>query len=288
MKQKKDSRGRPRLIPQTELKKWQQEHGERFDDPKSIKYVQDLLQQGTIKNSEVVAGHLLYDSVLSRINACKYGIGIYKDIECEWVSPEVTMLDIIHFKNDMWREWIIQTLYFEQTNDKGNRPSIDRIDPEKGYSLDNIQMLSVANNAKKATAKPHYLFEVDISNLTGGSIAYYSCIKFNTRREALQHIGIDFISDTGRFYSVNGNVYLIQSDDVTEGKKEIEEYELDQKDWYSTYVPVAKIELNDGRVATLNQKIIFPQMTIKLIKVINEATRSSVSECKKDDLVNRL
>jgi hypothetical protein len=39
--------------------------------------------------------------------------------------------------------------YLELKGKKGSSASIDRIDPEKGYSLDNIQIMSLSNNSKK-------------------------------------------------------------------------------------------------------------------------------------------
>lgn len=41
------------------------------------------------------------------------------------------------------------TNYLELKGKEGNKFSIDRINPEKGYSLDNIQMITLAENTRK-------------------------------------------------------------------------------------------------------------------------------------------
>lgn len=42
-----------------------------------------------------------------------------------------------------------KTNYLQLKGSVGNKFSIDRIDPDKGYSIDNIQMLTLADNTRK-------------------------------------------------------------------------------------------------------------------------------------------
>lgn len=50
---------------------------------------------------------------------------------------------------DEFREWAAKTGYIDGKGRKRNGLSIDRIDPTKGYSLDNIQILTVSANSSK-------------------------------------------------------------------------------------------------------------------------------------------
>lgn len=43
-----------------------------------------------------------------------------------------------------------KTKYLERKGKSGKSASIDRVDPAKGYSIDNIQVLSLAENSRKA------------------------------------------------------------------------------------------------------------------------------------------
>lgn len=53
-----------------------------------------------------------------------------------------------------WRVWQEQVGFFRgRAGDRAERLSVDRIDPNRGYSLDNIQPLTVAENARKAVAE---------------------------------------------------------------------------------------------------------------------------------------
>lgn len=48
-----------------------------------------------------------------------------------------------------FRFFCTSTGYLELKGKEGNKFSIDRIDPEKGYSLDNIQMITLSQNTSK-------------------------------------------------------------------------------------------------------------------------------------------
>ncbi|WP_076305732.1 hypothetical protein [Paenibacillus odorifer] len=261
---KMETRGRPRLLPLKEIEEWKNTHGEKYNDPKAIKFVQSLLQRELIKSSEVVAAYLLYESAVSRINACKYNLGIYAKISCDWDDAEVMVLDIIFHKKEMWVEWIKQSIYYEETNKQCFRASIDRIDAQKNYTLSNIQMLSVKDNVIKATARPHYLFNVTgIINPNSDSIQSYR--RFESKQEALDSLGIKFKGDTGRLYNVKDQTYLVQSEDVTFGRKEIEEYENDDEStWYSGSMSIGVITDDLGNTYNLNLPITYPQISIRL------------------------
>ncbi len=49
-----------------------------------------------------------------------------------------------------FKQFCEETGYLELKGKAGNSASIDRIDPSRGYSLDNIQVLSLADNSRKA------------------------------------------------------------------------------------------------------------------------------------------
>ncbi len=48
-----------------------------------------------------------------------------------------------------FKQFCEETNYLELRGTSGKSASIDRIDPNKGYSIDNIQVLSLSENAKK-------------------------------------------------------------------------------------------------------------------------------------------
>ncbi|WP_053361935.1 hypothetical protein [Bacillus sp. FJAT-27251] len=120
----------------------------------SMRTINKLLDLKIIKRNEVTAARTLLISCESRINACKYNIGIYKDIDCKWSSPQFFMVDIIQKLPNVWHEWKIQNVIYEETKNDSDRPTIDRIDEFGDYTLTNIQMLSKHNNSKKARSKP--------------------------------------------------------------------------------------------------------------------------------------
>lgn len=51
---------------------------------------------------------------------------------------------------DQFRQFCEDTNYIELKGKHGKAASIDRIDPKRGYSIDNIQILSLAENASKS------------------------------------------------------------------------------------------------------------------------------------------
>ncbi|WP_438351389.1 hypothetical protein ACP8HI_12500 [Paenibacillus sp. FA6] len=212
---KKEGRGRPRIIPLTEIESWKEEHGERFNDPRAIKFVQSLLQRRLIENSEIVAAHLLHDSTISRINACKYNTGVYYKISCDWDSSQLMTLDIILKKEDMWKAWVQQSYYYEESGEQADRPSIDRIDELKDYTLDNIQMLSIKNNVCKAIVKVLYALKI------GDKYNNQSVEKFDSTAAMRDRFGRIQV-DTGEIVENEGQEFLIQSEDALHGKKSLD------------------------------------------------------------------
>ena len=52
---------------------------------------------------------------------------------------------------DEFRTFCEETNYLEKKGKHKRAASIDRIDPNRGYSIDNIQILSLSENSKKGT-----------------------------------------------------------------------------------------------------------------------------------------
>ncbi|MFC5401485.1 hypothetical protein [Cohnella soli] len=277
MVKKVETRGRPRIFPEREIVEWQNAHGERFDDPRKIKFVQSLLQKGIITQTQIVAAHLLLNSTTSRINACKYKSGVYASVTSDWDNPEVMALDIITKHTGMWDAWVLQTAYYEQTDNHADRASIDRVDENSGYSLKNIQCLSVAENTNKATKKPHYIFEIKDNMFSGLPDDLPTYKRFETKQEAVKSLGVKVKSDNGRIYQGHdGKNYLIQSEEVTTAKRQFEEYELeDEKLWHQAWLPVGTYEDRLGNKGVLRQQIIFPYMMITLKESTDDAVKTS-------------
>ncbi|MEH7548908.1 hypothetical protein, partial [Neobacillus vireti] len=120
----------------------------------AMRAIEKLLELEIIKNNEISSARTLYISCESRINACKYNTGIYKDISCHWESPLAFMIDIIQKLPHVFQAWKIQHAIYEETKNDSDRATIDRIDEFGNYTLANIQMLSKHDNSKKARSKP--------------------------------------------------------------------------------------------------------------------------------------
>lgn len=137
-----------------ECKKCQSQRVQLNKEHRAITAIEKLLQIGIIHNNELSSARILYISCESRINACKYNTGIYKNVSCDWDSPLAFMIDIIQKLPDVWQDWKVQNAIYEECKNDSDRPTIDRIDEFGNYTLANIQMLSKHDNTKKATSKP--------------------------------------------------------------------------------------------------------------------------------------
>jgi len=213
------------LLPLTEF--YQYPNGEYYSECKrchsrqvqsnkeigAMKAIEKLLELGIIKNSEVSSARTLFISCQSRINACRYNIGIYKDIKCHWESPLAFMIDIIQKLPTVWHDWKIQNAIYEETKHDSDRPTIDRIDEFGDYSLSNIQTLSKHDNSKKARSKPCRVMIINNTKIQG-------VFEFESKKDLfsdLIKVGIPINAtqikfDTGIFQEVgNGYTLLLQS-----------------------------------------------------------------------------
>lgn len=191
-------------------------HSQQVQEDKqmgAMKAIEKLLELGIIKNGEVSSARTLYISCESRINACKYNSGIYKDVECDWGSPLAFMLDIIQKLPSMWQDWKIQNAIYEETGNDADRATIDRIDEFGNYTLSNIQMLSKHDNSKKATSKPCRVMIIKDLRIQG-------TFEFESKKDLFSDLikaGIPINTtqikfDTGVFQEVgNGFTVLLQS-----------------------------------------------------------------------------
>jgi hypothetical protein len=175
--------------------------------------IETLLGLEMIKNNEISSARTLFISCESRIKACKYNDGIYKDIECDWESPLAFMLDIIQKSSQVWQDWKVQNAIYEETKNDSDRPTIDRIDEFGNYTLQNIQMLSKHDNTKKATSKPSRVLIIKDLKIKG-------MFEFQSKKDLfgdLINAGIPIHAtqikfDTGVFQEVgNGYTLLLQS-----------------------------------------------------------------------------
>ncbi|WP_043890876.1 hypothetical protein [Paenibacillus sp. Aloe-11] len=260
-------RGRPRILSEKEIKRWQDTYGEDIQivdyKKRAIKYSLIARERGLISEDEEFAYFLLYGSVNSRINNTKHGDEYYRRVPCEWTIPEETVEQIIKCKSEMWLEWKRLTdIYLEKGKPRGLRPSIDRINEAEGYSFSNIAAMSQHDNTKRATAQPHFLIKMYDSRNPESSRTFR---KYDTKREALEAIGLSQTeSDSGKYYEVDGCVYLLQSSALTHGEKELIQKE-DNDDKEKTYrgsILIATIELGDGRTATISKEFTYTQSAV--------------------------
>lgn len=147
------------------------------------------------------------------------------------------------------------------------RPTIDRIneDPKIGYRLSNITVLSHGDNAKKALSKPHFVFEVDLRDPFNVK-TNKTFRKYNSKKEAVESLGLRFNGDTGRLYETNGKYYLIQSEALTYGDEELDESHYEQEEEYRAQIPVALLRDENGNKHVLYAWFTFPAMAIKIKK----------------------
>ncbi|MNW59234.1 hypothetical protein D3C74_371420 [compost metagenome] len=66
------------------------------------------------------------------------------------------------------------------------------------------------------------------------------------------------------------SLYLIQSEDVTWGRRKLEDYETTEDLNYSGWLPVKATSVGNGKVKTVYQQFTFEQMAIILKEPIEE------------------
>lgn len=263
-----NKRGRPFKLHPDELKHWTDKYSDNYNKVRTILFVNSVAESGLIGEEDEFAAYLLYDSVESRINSCKYGQGVYAGVHNDWDNVIVGCTDIISQKPDFWRDYCKMTKEFVKHDHRlAYRPTIDRIneDPEIGYRLSNITVLSHGDNAKKALSKPRFLFEIDLTD-PFNVITAKGFRKYNSKQEAVEALRLKFTKDTGRLYVSNGKHYLIQSEALTYGDDELNEKYFDQEEEYKAQLPVAVLKDDNGNEHVLNAWFTFPVMTIKLKK----------------------
>ncbi|MEI2281228.1 hypothetical protein [Paenibacillus polysaccharolyticus] len=260
--------GRPYKLHPSEITKWIEKYGENTYLPRAILCVQSLIEEGIIEEEHSMAGYLLFKSIESRIHSCRYEQGVYKGVHCAWSDPVSGARDIIKYRPEMWQGWIEQTrIFLENDQQQKYRPTIDRrnTDPNIGYRLDNIQLLSFRENTQRAVNKPVYAFEMgnNQSNVTP------TFRRYDSITDAKKDLGLPKLeNDTGVFTSTqDGRKFLIQSETTTSGQESVEtdSTESKQKKEYVGYIPIGQVEI-DGQLYTINQPFTFEQMQITLKK----------------------
>lgn len=116
-----------------------------------LELFEELLEVGLVKPSDEVAIMTIYNSCSSRINDVKYKHKKwYADKTCDFTSPTDFVWEILTKRVDLWKSWLKQMKIYKASGwSYKERPTIDRIDSSKGYSLDNIQVLSSIDNSLK-------------------------------------------------------------------------------------------------------------------------------------------
>ncbi|KXY70697.1 hypothetical protein MKY89_27905 [Bacillus sp. FSL W7-1294] len=109
----------------------------------------------------------------------------YENVKCEWASWRDMYEDLKNkklFKDD----WKHQTeIYKEWGEDQVDRPTIDRIDPQGDYSLENIQCLSYQENVLKDKNTVTNVFYYDEE----GRLTYQP---YKTVKQAVSDLGVNY------------------------------------------------------------------------------------------------
>lgn len=189
-------------------------HSKRVQDNQErgiLQILEKLMEQGIINSNEVTSARTLYLSCKSRIEACKYKKGIYRNVSCDWEHPVTMMTDIIQKHPSMWQEWKVQDMLHMQTHQLNDRATIDRIDESKGYSLENIQCLSHFNNARKASSKP--CIAMIIHNLRPVKVVEFDSLKEAMNELHIPYAVVNISIDSGAVQDIgNGYSILLQSE----------------------------------------------------------------------------
>lgn len=118
---------------------------------KGLELHEDLMAVGLVNIEHEVAIMTLFSSCTRRINDTKYKHKKwYANKACDFNSSEDFVWEIITKKTDFWLDWLKQVEKYKISGwDYNQRPTIDRIDSSKGYSLNNIQVLPFIKNAQR-------------------------------------------------------------------------------------------------------------------------------------------
>ncbi|EOV9526230.1 hypothetical protein ACE41A_02440 [Bacillus cytotoxicus] len=155
-----------------------------------------------------LAGYLLKNSCAKAFYRCGKKQG-YENVECAW-SNFHDMYNDLKNKEQFWKEWQKQTRIYEEWGYlESERPTLDRIDNKKHYSLDNIQCLSLEGNRLKAKNAATHVFFTDENGV-------FSYKTYDTVKKAAANLNVDYEKlrrnrDVKRSVFINGEQYFIQS-----------------------------------------------------------------------------
>lgn len=122
-------------------------------EEKIMDFLAKCIEQNVIEEGELEAARLLVMSCKSRFEACKYNKKGYKGVECNYPDFYAFFFDVIKI-DGFWNDWKKESAIYSRVGNNSSRPTIDRRDSLGNYTLDNIQVLSMGENALKASQKP--------------------------------------------------------------------------------------------------------------------------------------
>ncbi|OAB45970.1 hypothetical protein [Paenibacillus glacialis] len=259
----KKKKGRPYELQPSELEKFTSKYGDKNNKVRAWVFVKNSIKSGLIKEETEFAAYLLYGSCEARINAIRYKAQKpYIDVYIDWSDSNSMCRDIINHKPEFWKEWVVMTGKFIESKQKlSARPTVDRLSEDRsvGYRLENIAPLTHSANSSKALSKSCYVFQINF-DLSGQK----KFKRFQHKKEALKFIGINNKVDTGKIFEVDGKHYLIQSEAVTLGLEPMEEYNYEDDEEYTAWIPIGTIEDSNGETRIIKQEIRFPYMSVIL------------------------
>jgi hypothetical protein len=101
---------------------------------------------------EEIALDLLRRSCESARTRCRSGKGRYKNVKCD-LTPRV-LRDLLKQKESFWKEWVRLTeKWVKHGYCEKDRPTLDRINKDGHYEINNLQALAHKANSLKANAK---------------------------------------------------------------------------------------------------------------------------------------
>lgn len=141
----------------------------------------------------------------------------YQDVTCEFESSS-DFFDCLWNDNDWMKRWNDLTDKYIESGRKEDKPSINRINPKKGYFRDNIEPSRLGDNIKEGSSHPCQLFLIPNGNLQSTEL-----LDFDSKQELRQHlidkkipINVMRTLDDGRIHELDcGLRFIVQTKNGT-------------------------------------------------------------------------
>lgn len=143
-------------IENTKKKEKNQEGGKEVHTRENMtnKAIEKLYLLKVISKDQESSARTLYRSCLQAYQRTRdKSKPWYKNVEYHFANPLDMVMQFIMQLPKEWEKWQAQQIIYEDITIDGLRPSIDRIDSEGHYSIDNLQTDSIKGNYTGASTR---------------------------------------------------------------------------------------------------------------------------------------